>query len=138
MAALSANLGRGESYTSGITGRPTTYRRTWLRNEDKMARYIFIVSLRHGALYDYLLQRFSDDPNAQVILDRRRAERRQAEISVVLEIRAKQGAAGAKGEVDGVLAPMADNVVFTAARPGFRIEGKEAVRAFLTNLWRDR
>ena len=94
-----------------------------------MARYIFIVSLRHRALYDYLLQRFSDDPNAQVILDRRRAERRQAEISVVLEIRAKQGAAGAKGEVDGVLAPMADNVVFTAARPGFRIEGKEAVRA---------
>ena len=56
-----------------------------------MARYIFIVSLRHGALYDYLLQRFSDDPNAQVILDRRRAERRQAEISVVLEIRASKG-----------------------------------------------
>ena len=57
----------------------------------------------------------------------------------VADIRAKQGAAGAKGEVDGVLAPMADNVVFTAARPGFRIESKEAVRGFLTNLnsmWR--
>src|SRR5438445_10989833 len=45
----------------------------------------------------------------------------------VADIRAKQGAAGAKGEVDGVMAPMADNVVFTAARAGFRIEGKEAV-----------
>jgi len=32
---------------------------------------------------------------------------------------------------------MADNVVFTAARPGFRIEGKEAVRAFLTNLFQN-
>src|SRR5438093_1537408 len=45
----------------------------------------------------------------------------------VADIRAKQGAAGAKGEVDGVMAPMADNVVFTAARAGFRIDGKEAV-----------
>jgi uncharacterized protein (TIGR02246 family) len=55
----------------------------------------------------------------------------------VADIRAKQGAAGAKGEVDGVLAPMADNVVVTAARAGFRMEGKEAVRAFLTNLFQN-
>ena len=52
-----------------------------------MARYLFIVSLRHPALYDHLLERFSDDPNAQVILDRRRSERRQAEISVARELR---------------------------------------------------
>ena len=52
-----------------------------------MARYIFIVSLRHRALCDYVLERFADDPNAEVILDRRRAGRRQAEISVVLERR---------------------------------------------------
>ena len=52
-----------------------------------MARYIFIVSRRHPALYDYLLQRFSDDPNAQVILDRRRLERRQAETPVTAERR---------------------------------------------------
>jgi hypothetical protein len=52
-----------------------------------MARYLFIVSLRHRALYDYLLQRFSDDPNAQVILDRRRGERRQVEIPIVPERR---------------------------------------------------
>jgi hypothetical protein len=52
-----------------------------------MARYLFIVSLRHRALHDYLLQRFSDDPNARVILERRRAERRQAEILGLLERR---------------------------------------------------
>jgi hypothetical protein len=52
-----------------------------------MARHIFVVALPHRALYDYLLQRFSDDPNAQVILDRRRGGRRMAEISVVLERR---------------------------------------------------
>lgn len=52
-----------------------------------MARYIFIVSLRHPGLYDYLLQRFSHDPNAQVILDRRRLERRRAETPVTAERR---------------------------------------------------
>jgi len=52
-----------------------------------MARYIFIVSLQHRVLYDYLLQRFSDDQNAQVILDHRSAKRRQAEVPVVLERR---------------------------------------------------
>jgi hypothetical protein len=52
-----------------------------------MAHYMYIVSLRHRALYDHLLQRFSGDPNAQVILDRRRGGRRLAEISVVLERR---------------------------------------------------
>ena len=52
-----------------------------------MARYIFIVSLQHRTLYDYLLQRFLNDPNAQVILDRRLGGRRLVETSVVLERR---------------------------------------------------
>ena len=52
-----------------------------------MARYLFIVSLRHPALYDHLLTRFLNDPNAQVILDRRRGERRRAEISVASDLR---------------------------------------------------
>lgn len=52
-----------------------------------MARYIFIVSVRHPALYDYLQQRFADDPNAQVVLDRRRVERRRADIAVTRERR---------------------------------------------------
>jgi hypothetical protein len=52
-----------------------------------MARYLFIVSVRHPALYDHLLERLSADPKAQVILDRRRGERRQAETSVARELR---------------------------------------------------
>jgi hypothetical protein len=52
-----------------------------------MARYLYIVSLRQWALFDGLLERFSDDPKVQVILDRRRGNRRQAEASVALERR---------------------------------------------------
>lgn len=55
----------------------------------------------------------------------------------VADIGRKVGEAAAKGDVDGFLANVADNVVFTAARAGFRIEGKEALRAFLTNLWQN-
>jgi hypothetical protein len=52
-----------------------------------MARYIFVVSVQHPALYDYLRQRFADDLNAQVVLDRRRIERRRARIVVTRERR---------------------------------------------------
>jgi uncharacterized protein (TIGR02246 family) len=55
----------------------------------------------------------------------------------VAAIGQKRGQAGARGDIDGFLADVADNVVFTAARPGFRIEGKERLRAFLTNLWQN-
>jgi uncharacterized protein (TIGR02246 family) len=55
----------------------------------------------------------------------------------VADIGQKRAQAGARGDVDGVLADVADNVVFTAARAGFRIEGKEALRAFLTNLYQN-
>src|SRR5499426_783059 len=87
MAALSASWGRWASYTSGTTGKPTTCCRAGLGNEDEMARYIFVVSVQHPALYDYLLQRFADDPNAQVVLDRRRIERRRADTAVAHERR---------------------------------------------------
>ena len=53
----------------------------------------------------------------------------------VADIGRKRAEAGAKGDVEGFLADVADNVVLTVARAGFRIEGKEAVRAFITNLW---
>ena len=44
-----------------------------------MARHLFIVSRHHVRLYDYLLERFQDDTNVQVVLDRRStAERRTA------------------------------------------------------------
>jgi hypothetical protein len=43
-----------------------------------MARHLFIVSRAHGLLYEYLIERFADDPNVEVILDRRVGERRQS------------------------------------------------------------
>jgi ketosteroid isomerase-like protein len=55
----------------------------------------------------------------------------------VADIGLKRGQAGARGDVDGVLADLADNVVITSARSGFRMEGKEAYRTFLTNLYQN-
>jgi ketosteroid isomerase-like protein len=55
----------------------------------------------------------------------------------IADINRKRGEAGAKGDVDAWLADVADNVVVTAARAGFRMEGKEALRAFITNLWQN-
>lgn len=55
----------------------------------------------------------------------------------VADIAAKRAQAGARGDVDAFVADVADNAVFTAARAGFRIEGKEAYRAFITNLWQN-
>ena len=55
----------------------------------------------------------------------------------VADITRKRAEAAARGDVNAWLADLADNVVFTVARAGFRIEGKEAVRAFITNLWQN-
>ena len=41
-----------------------------------MARHLFIVSRYHRLLHDLLLERFHDDQNVEIILDRRRGERR--------------------------------------------------------------
>src|SRR5262245_5530829 len=41
-----------------------------------MARHLFLVSRLEARLYEYLLERFRDDGNVEVILDRRRGERR--------------------------------------------------------------
>ena len=40
-------------------------------------RYIYVVSREHPWLYRHLLERFQDDPDVDVILDRRIAERRR-------------------------------------------------------------
>ncbi|HXG02552.1 MAG TPA: hypothetical protein VNO23_03935 [Candidatus Binatia bacterium] len=37
-----------------------------------MPRYLFVVSRRDQTLYSVLKERFADDPNVEVILDRRR------------------------------------------------------------------
>jgi hypothetical protein len=42
-----------------------------------MARHLFLVSRHEPRLYEYLLERFRDDGNVEVILDRRRGERRR-------------------------------------------------------------
>jgi uncharacterized protein (TIGR02246 family) len=55
----------------------------------------------------------------------------------VADIGLRRAQAGARGDIDGLLADVADNAVFTAARAGFRMEGKEAWRAFLTNLYQN-
>jgi len=55
----------------------------------------------------------------------------------VADIGLKRTQAGARGDVDGVLADVADNAVFTSSRAGFRIEGKEAYRTFFTNLYQN-
>src|SRR5262245_1476914 len=39
--------------------------------------------------------------------------------------------------IDTCLTDVADNVFFTRARSGFRIEGKEAFRTFLTYQWQN-
>jgi hypothetical protein len=39
-------------------------------------RYKFVVSREHQWLYGHLLERFQDDPDVDVVLDRRVAERR--------------------------------------------------------------
>ena len=39
-------------------------------------RHLFVVSRDHPWLYAHLRERFQDDPNVDVILDRRVAERR--------------------------------------------------------------
>ncbi len=42
-----------------------------------MARYLLIVARTQPDLYDYLTQEFSEDKEVEVLLDRRREERRQ-------------------------------------------------------------
>jgi len=43
---------------------------------DSMARHLFLVSRHDARLYEYLVERFRDDGNVEVILDRRHGERR--------------------------------------------------------------
>src|SRR5215813_2359156 len=53
-----------------------------------MARHLFLVSRHEARLYEYLLERFRDDGNVEVILDRRRSDRRtRREIDLELQVR---------------------------------------------------
>jgi len=54
-------------------------------------RYVFIVSRAHAWLYRHLVERFQDDPDVGVILDRRTGERRST-ASVVEPVRERRRA----------------------------------------------
>lgn len=56
-------------------------------------------------------------------------------IKEVQEIVAKRGEAFVKGDVEVWLEDLADNATFLAARQGFRMDGKPAVRAWATSLF---
>jgi hypothetical protein len=43
-----------------------------------MARYLMIVSREHAWLHASLTERFADDPNVHVVVDRRQCDRRCA------------------------------------------------------------
>src|SRR4029453_1568433 len=60
---------REEKMTCHAQRRPTI--------DKHMARHLFLVSRNDARLYEYLVERFRDDGNVQVILDRRRGERRR-------------------------------------------------------------
>lgn len=54
-------------------------------------------------------------------------------VKEVRDIYAKRGQALTKGDLDGFMADVADNVVFTPGAAGFRIEGKAAMRRFFAS-----
>jgi len=55
-----------------------------------MARHLFIVARHDPYLADYLRERFSGESNVQVLLDRRRAERRRTDSATVPDRRRGQ------------------------------------------------
>lgn len=52
----------------------------------------------------------------------------------VADIARQRGQAIAKNDLDGFMENVADNVVFTSGRAGFRIEGKAAMRTYYAQL----
>ena len=55
-----------------------------------MSRHLFIVSRNYPDFFTYLMERFADDPNVEVILDRRAArERRRRQDAVEVDRRVR-------------------------------------------------
>lgn len=55
-------------------------------------------------------------------------------VKEVADIARQRGQAIAKNDLDGFMENVADNVVFTSGRAGFRIEGKAAMRTYYAQL----
>jgi len=47
-----------------------------------VARFLFIVARQLPRVYDHLCQQFAGEPNVEVIMDRRKGERREPEPAV--------------------------------------------------------
>jgi len=56
-------------------------------------------------------------------------------VSEVRESIRKMNEAARKGDIDGFLSHFADDAVVTAGRKGFRVEGKQRLKAHYSGLW---
>lgn len=65
-----------------------------------MARHLFLVSRHEARLYEYLLERFRDDVNVEVILDRRRGERRRGSPGHVQAVDRRRSDRRTRREID--------------------------------------
>jgi uncharacterized protein (TIGR02246 family) len=61
----------------------------------------------------------------------------RAAVTEVLALAKQRGAAGEKGDADAAVAMMAEDVQVTGSNTGFRIDGKAAMRAYVSNLWKN-
>lgn len=65
----------------------------------RVTRHLFVVSREKRWLFDYLQERFADDPKVTIVLDRRLAERRQRHDRPAIDRRrAERRAGGHAGE----------------------------------------
>jgi hypothetical protein len=81
-------------------------------------RHLFIVSRAFIDLYDYLTERFSDDSNVAVILDRRWSERRRAGSELrAHQVNRRRGHRRVRTELDEELRTMPHVVVSLSERP---------------------
>lgn len=71
------SIPRGPGALLGTRGAPRTYTALPSRYEGDMGGYLLIVPADRRDLYEYLKRQFTQVENFLVILDRRRAERRQ-------------------------------------------------------------
>jgi hypothetical protein len=54
-----------------------------------MTRHLFVVSRHHADLWQYLRDHFATEPDVEVILDRRRGERRRHAAAIGADRRAR-------------------------------------------------
>ncbi len=68
-----------------------------------MARQLVIVARGHPDLYQYLRQRFSDEAQAEVLLDRRLGQRRAEHVPVPAAVERRRQDRRGRPDVDAML-----------------------------------